>query len=246
MSDAAEERLVDLYLDLLKRSLLDVIYDDHELAAAGTRRGPHWPARAYTMIGPQRLDNLEFCARDALRRGVPGDFIETGVWRGGAAIFMRGILRAYGISDRDVWVADSFAGVPPPDVARYPADAGDSLHTFPALAVPLAEVRRAFDGYGLLDERVRFLEGWFRDTLPAAPIDRLALLRLDGDLYESTMIALVSLYPKVSVGGYCIVDDYGAVPSCAQAVEDFRDRYAIREPLRTVDWAAVYWMKEAG
>jgi O-methyltransferase len=241
----AEERLVDLYVDLLKRSLLDVIYDDHEIAVSGTRRGPLWPVRAHTMIGPQRLDNVESCARDALRRGVPGDFIETGVWRGGAAILMRGILEAYGVRDRTVWLADSFAGLPPPDPDRYPEDAGDRLHTFEALAVPLADVRRAFDRYGLLDERVRFLEGWFRDTLPNAPIDRLALLRLDGDMYESTMIALESLYPRLSPGGYCIVDDYGAIPSCAKAVEEYRDRHAIREPLESVDWTAVYWRKDA-
>ncbi len=240
-----DERLVTLYIDLLKRSLLDIIYDDHEVSVTGTPRGPHWPVRAHTMIGQKRLDNLEFCARDTLRREVPGDFIETGVWRGGAAILMRGVLQAYGISDRNVWVADSFAGLPAPDVIRYPEDAGDSLHTFEALAVPLAEVQRAFDRYGLLDERVRFLEGWFRDTLPDAPIGQLALLRLDGDMNESTMIALESLYPKLSAGGYCIVDDYGAVPSCAKAVEDYRDRNAIREPLETVDWTAVCWRKEA-
>jgi O-methyltransferase len=242
---APDERLVTLYVDLLKRSLLDVVYDDHEASVTGSRRAPNWPARAHTMIGAQRLDNVEFCARDVLRRGVPGDFIETGVWRGGATILMRGVLQAYGITDRTVWVADSFAGLPPPDPALFPDDAGDRHHTYDALAVPLSEVQRNFDRYGLLDQHVRFLEGWFRDTLPHAPIERLAVLRLDGDMYESTMVALEALYPKLSAGGYCIADDYGAVPACARAVDDFRARYAVREPMRTVDWTAVYWMKEA-
>ena len=152
----------------------------------------------------------------------PGDLIETGVWRGGATIFMRAILKARGVTDRLVWVADSFAGLPPPDTARYPQDEGITLHQFPQLAVPLERVQDNFRRYGLLDEQVRFLKGWFRDTLPTAPIERLAILRLDGDLYESTIQALDSLYHKLSVGGFVIVDDYGNVAACRQAVHDFR------------------------
>src|SRR4029077_10071518 len=113
-----------------------------------------------------------------------------------------------------VWVADSFTGLPPPDAARYPHDRGDRLHEFPQLAVTLERVRENFRRYGLLDDQVRLLPGWFRDTLPAAPIERLAVLRLDGDLYESTIRALESLYYRLSVGGYIIVDDYGNVAGC--------------------------------
>ena len=122
------------------------------------------------MIGMKRLDNLQHCVEDTLARQVPGDLIETGVWRGGASIFMRGILRAHGVSDRTVWVADSFQGLPPPNPDAYPADAGDPLHTFDYLAVSLEDVKSHFERYGLLDDQVRFLKGWFRDTLPAAPI----------------------------------------------------------------------------
>src|SRR5439155_1101033 len=143
--------------------------------------GRDWPTTAHTMIGMKRLDNLQHCVEDTLARQVPGDLIETGVWRGGASIFMRGILRAHGVSDRTVWVADSFQGLPPPNPDAYPADAGDPLHTFDYLAVSLEDVKSHFERYGLLDDQVRFLKGWFRDTLPAAPIERLAVLRLDGD-----------------------------------------------------------------
>ena len=83
------------------------------------------------------------------------------------------------------------------------------------------EVRERFARYGLLDEQVRFLRGWFRDTLPSAPIERLALLRLDGDLYDSTYDTLAALYPRVSVGGYVIIDDYDAVDECREAVHDY-------------------------
>jgi O-methyltransferase len=87
------------------------------------------------------------------------------------------------------------------------------------------------------------LPGWFRDTLPSAPIERIAVLRLDGDMYESTMIALQSLYPKLSTGGFLIVDDFGAIPTCAEAVHDYRRENAIVDPLERIDWTGVYWRK---
>jgi O-methyltransferase len=174
---------------------------------------------------------------------VPGDVIETGVWRGGAMIFARAVLEAFGDRRRSVWCADSFAGLPPPDARSYPVDAGDVHHTYRQLAVTLDEVRANFARYGLLDERVHFLEGWFRDTLPSAPIEQLAVLRLDGDMYESTIVALDALYSKLSAGGYAIVDDYGAAPACRQATEDFRREHGIDDPLREIDWTGVYWQR---
>jgi O-methyltransferase len=201
------------------------------------------PARAETMAGLRRLDNLQFCVTDVLRRGVPGDLIETGAWRGGVTIFMRAILEAYGDTERQVWVADSFQGLPKPDPERWPAEAGDEHWTVDQLAVPLEEVQANFARYGLLDERVRFLPGWFKDSLPAAPIERLAVLRLDGDMYGSTMEALEALYPRLSPGGYVIVDDYGAIAQCKEAVTDFRAANDIIDPMETVDWTGVYWQR---
>lgn len=208
--------------------------------------GRNFTADADTMIGTRRLDNLQACVVEVLRAGVPGDLIETGVWRGGASIFMRAVLHAYGISDRTVWLADSFAGLPKPDPVRYPADATDELWKASALAVSLEEVKANFAAYGLLDDQVRFLVGWFKDTLPTAPIERLAVLRLDGDLYESTMDALTALYPRVSVGGCVIVDDYGAMESCRKAVDDFRADHGIAEPIERIDWTGVFWRRMAG
>jgi O-methyltransferase len=157
---------------------------------------------------------------------------------------MRAALAAYGDAERVVWAADSFQGVPKPDAARYPADAGDRLWTYPQLAVSLEEVKRNFARYGLLDDRVRFLVGWFKDTLPAAPIGRLAVARLDGDLYESTMDALTALYPRLSVGGYLIVDDYGMVPACRAAVDEYRAAHGIGEPIEPIDHEGVFWRRE--
>jgi O-methyltransferase len=205
--------------------------------------GRDWPAQAETMIGLRRLENLETLVADVVRRGVPGDLVETGVWRGGAAIFMRGVLKALEDTERKVWACDSFAGLPRSDPEKFQADAGDPHWSFAELAVPLDEVKANFARYGLLDEQVRFLPGWFRDTLPTAPVQHISLLRLDGDMYESTHVALEALYPKLSPGGYLVVDDYGAIPACRQAVADFRARHEIDEPMTEIDWTGVYWRR---
>ncbi len=205
--------------------------------------GRAWPLVGETMIGVARLDNLQSCIEDVVKQGVPGDLIETGVWRGGASVFMRGVLRALDASDRRLWVADSFRGLPRPD-DRYAADAGDGHHRFSELAVPLGVVRENFRRYGLLDAQVQFLPGWFRDTLPGLRDERWALIRLDGDMYESTMDALEALYPQLSVGGYVIVDD-GSLAPCRAAVDDFRRRYGIEDPIEWIDWTGFYWRRES-
>jgi O-methyltransferase len=205
--------------------------------------GRDWPNLAHTMIGTRRMENLRFCVEDVIKNGVQGDLIETGVWRGGACIFMRGILKAYGVTDRNVWVADSFAGLPPPNAEQYPADADDTHHKLSPLAISLDQVQSHFEKYGLLDGQVRFLKGWFKDTLPVAPIKSLAIARLDGDMYESTMDGLTALYPKLTIGGYLIVDDYGAVPACAQAVEDYRRQHGITDSIQVIDWGGVFWQR---
>jgi len=206
--------------------------------------GSDWPAEAETMIGTSRLDNLDACVRSVLERGVPGDFIETGVWRGGSCILMRAALKAAGDVSRTVWVADSFEGLPRPD-GRYAEDQGSTFHEYSdILGVSLEQVQDNFRRYELLDGQVRFLKGWFKQTLPTAPIERLAIARLDGDLYSSTMDALGSLYPKLSPGGFLIVDDYGAVEGCRQAIEDYRAAHRISEPIQAIDWSGIFWQKQ--
>lgn len=207
-------------------------------------KGMDWPSEAETMVGRERLDNLQYCVTEVIRKRVPGDLIETGVWRGGASIFMRAVLKAYGDTDRIVWVADSFEGLPKPD-GRYEQDRGDRFWTLSdVLAVPLEQVQSNFRKFGLLDDQVRFLKGWFKDTLPTAPIERLAVMRLDGDMYSSTMDGLENLYPKLSPGGFAIIDDYHAVAVCRKAVDDYRRAHNIRESVRDIDGIAVYWEKK--
>jgi Macrocin-O-methyltransferase (TylF) len=247
-----EDELRALYLDIMQKCLINVIYEDpnqdywspHRFNIQLRELGRDWPSQAHSMIGNARMANLRSIAEIVLNEGIPGDFIETGVWRGGACIMMRAVLKAYGIVDRKVWVADSFCGLPKANPA-VAADAGDRHHEFPELAISLDQVQSNFAKYGLLDDQVRFLAGWFSETLPSAPIERLAVLRLDGDMYESTMDALASLYDKVSVGGFVIVDDFGAVPGCRDAILDFRRNRQIEDPIQPIDGFGVFWRKTA-
>ncbi|MFF4403291.1 TylF/MycF family methyltransferase [Streptomyces sp. NPDC001262] len=246
----------ELYLDLMKKVLTNLIYEDppvmvysydeyseHEFTSNPRHDGRDWPSLAHTMVGLRRLDNLQRCVQGVLDDGVPGDLIETGVWRGGASIFMRSVLKARLVTDRTVWVADSFRGMPEVGPAGHPADRSLKLHEAnDVLAVPLETVRDNFRRYDLLDDQVAFLPGWFKDTLPTAPIERLAVIRLDGDLYESTTDALVHLYPKLSPGGFVIVDDY-VIPACREAVHNYREEHGIREPIEDIDGTGAFWRR---
>lgn len=242
-------RLIKEYLQLMQNCLSGSIYEDPPLKVLGAEKfdpqlreyGWDWPSVAHTMIGKKRLENVCALTESILGNGVEGDLIETGVWRGGACIMMRAVLHAYGIKDRSVWLADSFEGLPPPDEKNYPADTGDKFHTFDDLRVSMGQVKSNFEKYGLLDDQVKFLKGWFKDTLPTAPIQKLALLRLDGDMYESTWDALTALYDKVSAGGYVIVDDYHVVEGCKKAIHDFLDQRGLAPTLIEIDGVGVYW-----
>jgi O-methyltransferase len=262
--------LRERYLDLLERAVTHSLYHppdsgqapefareafERELARSGelerlavgrTQRaraeGRDWPVYAPTMVGRERLRNVRRCTEAVLSERVPGDLIEAGCWRGGVGMVMCGVLAAYDVHDRSVWLADSFQGVPPPNQEAYPADAGDLNYTADQLAVPLEEVRAGFRRFGLLDDRVQFLEGWFRDTLPTVRDRHWALVRLDGDLYESTIDGLENLYPGLAIGGFLIVDDFG-FPNCRAAVEDYRREHGITEEIRRIDWTGVYWRR---
>src|SRR5687768_221485 len=179
--------------------------------------GLDWPLFGYTMVGHKRLDNVQHCVEQILAEGIPGDFAEAGVWRGGTIIFIRALLNVHETTDRIVWAADSFEGMPPP---LSPSD-GLDLRALDYLKVSLEDVKQNIARFGLLDDQVRFISGWFSESLPSAPINRLALLRLDGDLYSSTIDVLNNLYPRMTPGGYVIVDDYHSWEPCRRAVTDY-------------------------
>jgi O-methyltransferase len=237
--------VVDDYLRLLRGCLTRSLFPDAESQFDASLRaaGRDWPASAETMIGDDRLAHLEWCARDVISRRVDGDFLEAGVWRGGACILLQGVLRACGETTRTLFVCDSFAGLPEPDADHsHPILKEDLLWQRSELAVSLLEVRQHFQRYGLLDDNVRFVEGLFKDSLPAHR-SPLALLRIDGDYYESTLDALRFLYPWLESGGICIVDDFGVYSTCRAAVRKFLKEHDPAAVAQMADWTCAFWMK---
>ena len=151
-----------LYLDLMQKCLTNTIYEDppQDKWSGGTynpkirANGLDWPSKAHTMIGSQRMRNLRTLTEYVIINNIPGDLIEAGVWRGGACIYMRAILKAFGVTDRVVWCADSFEGLPEPDAEQFPQDAGDVHHTFEPLKVSLERVKNNFIKYTKNDEKL--------------------------------------------------------------------------------------------
>jgi cephalosporin hydroxylase/predicted O-methyltransferase YrrM/glycosyltransferase involved in cell wall biosynthesis len=261
------------YLDLLKAALLNEHYLENEVRisyllerAEGGQRADlpkvHDPERhlrnmvnsrrqerraglpspgpdaafAYTTIGRARLDNLQTCLDTIREHLVDGDLVECGTGRGGGAIFLRGYLEAHEMIGRKVWVADTFRG---PEGPAGPA--GDRP---PSQQAHLNIVRNGFDRFGLLDQRVRFLQGEPADTLPDAPIEKVALLRVDSPEQDRVQSTLECLYDKLTLGGFVVIDNYRA-EGCRKAVETFRADRGIGEPIERVDWSAAYWRKLA-
>ena len=200
-----------------------------------------------TMMGMGALNNLHSCLDEVYANEITGDFVETGVWRGGGVIFMRAFLAAHGDKTRKVWACDSFRGLPKPS-GRYSPDIDDKLWQSEYLAVSVEQVKVNFAKYDLLDDQTIFLEGFFAETMPTAPISEIALLRLDGDMYESTIVVLEALYEKVSPGGFVIIDDYGMIPACNRAVDDFRRSVGVTDPLQIIGYVSgnplgAFWRK---
>ena len=229
---------MSFFIDQLKRELTGTTTIE---MTEQLERGLLYAPDAITMIGYLRLDNLQYCVEEVLKENIPGDLIETGVWKGGAVIFMATLLKIHGATNRKVFVADSFEGLPKP---IYKQDLGDTHYLMQHLRVTEAEVRKNFEDYGVMGENIVFLPGWFKDTLPEAPITDLSVLRLDGDMYGSTMDALKYLYPRLSPGGFCIIDDFG-LGGCQRAVMEYRDRMNIVEQIQQIDDFGVYWRKDA-
>ena len=188
-----------------------------------------------TLIGSKLLDEFRVMIEQVHDRKIPGEIVETGVWRGGACIWAAAVLECLK-SDKKVYVCDSFCGLPlvsdPKETISY--DDAESLR------VSLEEVEANFDRFGL-KHRAVFVKGWFKDTMPSLNIP-VSVLRLDGDMYESTRDVLKYMYDRVSPGGFVIVDDY-QLPPCKQAVDELRSRQKIRGSLRVRPGA--WWQKAA-
>ena len=236
----------ELDLSKHKNILLKRVYDTHGYYfnnSEDRRVGDEcWPVEADTMIGIFRMINIYYLLNEVIAKGVPGDFVETGVWKGGACVLANAALRERGEQHRRVHAFDSFEGLPVP-YAEYDLSINDKHHTHDELAVSLEEVYDVFLRYNLLTDNVVFRKGWFSDTMQEIDdIESVSILRLDGDMYSSTMEVLDAMYDKVSKGGFIIVDDL-MLPGCRKACEDFFEKRKLRVNLIRIDKNSVFWEK---
>ncbi len=235
---AITNRFIKTFLSPLKLGLVKLVRSGIEDYTESTHSANSRNEEAETMLGIKQLDQMQAAITDVVNSNIPGDVLEAGVWRGGMTILMRGVLRALNDESRNVWVVDSFEGLPEPD------DEQDSFGWVEEdMSVSLEDVKNNFRRYGLLDDKVKFLKGFFDYSLPQAPIDQLSILRVDADLYESTLSVLESLYPKLSVGGYAIFDDYINLKDCQRAINEYRQKFDIIDEIVEIDQRAVYWIK---
>lgn len=230
---SARSVLTDLLIRALSFTLyVDKIEDDFV-------QGHTWPKHAVSMGGVDAMWNVADLLEKVLSDRVAGDFVETGVWKGANGILARKLLDAANDQTRTVWCMDSFAWLPPPS-AKYAGDKGDKHHTFailnPVLRADLPAVEGIYRRFGIdvndPSQRTKLVKGFFNETAPvvARQLSAVAILRLDGDMYQSTWEVLIAMYEKVSVGGFVIVDDYG-LPGAKQATDDFRECASIDAPL---------------
>jgi len=253
-----EDVAIAAYLELLKGWIIGSAYGSVEKSVRpgfhpttreynSERRlnGFDWPLFGVSMVGMRRLENVQNLLFSVFSKNVPGDFVETGVWRGGTCIFARAVMRAKGQQHRKVYVSDSFAGLPPGNPVFGKGDMNwekmDYLPTSPD------QVALHFSMFNVLDSGVMFVQGYFNDSMPTlrSHLQRfdssISILRLDGDMYQSTIDVIYRLYDLVSIGGYVIVDDWG-LPA-RKACEDFFNHHDHHPTIVPIDRLSVYWMK---
>lgn len=211
-------------------------------------------SKQITMVSPERMANVRDSAMAVIEQGIEGDFVETGTWQGGCSLVMRAVNKVYGDTSRRAnWLFDTFEGLPGFDERDNKVEQSiDSTQQMdPAgsykFAGGLETVQKHFvtilgDNF----KNLNFEKGFFKDTVPVAAVKKIAVLRLDGDMYSSTMDVLNVFYDKVSSGGYIIIDDYGHWPQCKKAIHDFFDEERgmdIAKLLKKVDYTGYYFIK---
>lgn len=206
----------------------------------------------YTMVSFERLSNTYTLALRLIEKKTQGAFVECGVWRGGAAGVMAAAA-AQKKEKRQVWLFDSFEGLPEPtsqDGARAKEYAGGkvsgTLASIEKCVGPLEDVRHLFFRIlRLQGDTVHIEQGWFQDTLAAAreKVGPIALLRMDADWYESTKCILENLFDNVVEGGYIIIDDYYCWEGCKKAVDEFLAKRNTSYRIVRVDREGAYFQK---
>lgn len=265
----------EAYLRFLRGLLTGAALECEALAPAANfakcldpfRRGRAWPKLGITMAGMARAASISEQLKLIKDSNVPGAYLEAGVWRGGMSIYARASMYVYKLAKRKMYVADSFMGLPPPrnsslrpDETAYSQKASSNR----TLAVGMQHVKNNFRMYGVDSEQVVLVPGYFVDSLP--PLreemvrtgEQIALLRMDGDMYDSTIDILYNLYDLVPVGGIIVVDDWDWKSGCKEgstararplfgakeAVIDFHAMHEITAVMHDIDGTGAWWQKE--
>jgi hypothetical protein len=248
-------RVENDYLELFIGVVMNLHYNYFPGYVDGNDVPPQ--ANALSMAGKRRLDNFALTVADAIANRVPGDIIETGSWRGGASFVAARVIDIMEPGKRIVFLCDSFKGIPAPPSDRV-YNEEDHNANFPVFseAVSTQKLRVDAEHFGLKKDAFRVVEGYFNETLPALlhsqPSIQFSVLRLDGDTYFSTMDALRYLYPRLSPGGFVIIDDFIDWAGCRQAVDDYRAKQGVQDPIVLVPHRqgeilrGAYWRKGSG
>jgi len=196
-------------------------------------------AHPHTTTQNEAIVSLHDAVRHVVRTGIPGSFVECGVWKGGSLLVVARALVELGVTDRDLFGFDTFTGMPAPtqEDVRYDGKRGSdpsamNLHVAPSTD----DVRGLVLGTGYPSDRLHLVPGRVEDTIPDAAPGEIALLRLDTDWYESTRHELEQLYPRLSSGGILIIDDYGHWQGARQATDEYLARLERPPFLSRVDY----------
>ena len=191
----------------------------------------------FSLVGWQGMEATYDCTRKVLERRIPGDLVECGVAQGGSALLIAMVNKHFGDSSRQIWLFDSYEGLPDPTPDDFKEGrTGSHIRPLPkgSCLGTIEEVSRLlFTENGLNPKVIRMEKGWFQDTLPviAPKIGSISLLRLDGDWYESTLVCLNFLFSKVSTGGFVILDDYFTCHGCKKATDEFLAAHSKNYPI---------------
>jgi hypothetical protein len=199
----------------------------------------------YTLTPPARIAELRSAVRYVIEADISGAFVECGVWRGGSMMVIAETLQSLGVSDRDLYLFDTFTYVPEPGEHDHDVFGSHADEYFDAAVesgvfdhLPIEQVRRLLEATGYPPERFHFVEGKVEDTLPEHAPETVALCRLDTDWYESTIHEMEHLYPRIPAGGVLLVDDYGHYLGAKKAVDEY---FAARDEavlLHRIDFSA--------
>lgn len=199
--------------------------------------------KPFTLTSPERIAALRDAVRYVARAGVPGDVVECGVWRGGSMMVVALTLAELGVTDRDLYLFDTFTHMPFPgeedvDLFGVPAadvyDAASEAEAFRYL--PLEAVQAALASTGYPTERMHFVQGMVEETIPDAAPAEIALCRLDTDWYASTAHEMAHLFPRIAPGGVLLIDDYGHFMGAKQAVDEHFAAHGPEVLLQRIDF----------